>query len=172
MGQVHEEWNVNVGEGTGYRVLLEKNMLTINDEEPVKLTKLKSKSGMLGVAYEVPLGLQTATLYMYNGKATLAFNGVDCKTGQPYEPAKMPIWGWVFVVLYAANFFLIIGGAIGGAISAGFAVISASIAANTKMSTVVRVLICAGIYIAVTVVSLILVGIILSTASPYLYQRY
>lgn len=171
MGQVSEEWNVNVGEGQGYHVILEKSKLTINDDEPVKLTKFKSKSGMLGVSYEVPLGLQTAILYLYNGKATLTLNGVDCKTGQPYEPAKMPAWGWVFVVLYVVNFFLIIGGAIGGAISAGFAAISATVSANTKLSTVARVLICVGIYIAVTVVSLI-IAVTAAGGFNYIFSRY
>lgn len=171
MGQVREEWNVNVGEGSGYHVILEKNKLTINDDEPVKLTSFKSKSSMLGVSYEVPLGSQTAILYLYNGKPTLTLNGRDCKTGEPYEPAKMPVWGWVFVVLYVVNFFLIIGGAIGGAISAGFAAISAGISANTKLSTVARVLICVGIYIAVTVVSLI-IAVTAAGGFNYIFSRY
>lgn len=171
MGQVSEEWNVNVGEGDSYRVILEKSKLTINNDEPVKLTKFKSKSSMLGVSYEVPLGLQTAILYLYNGKATLTLNGVDCKTGQPYEPAKMPVWGWVFVVLYVVNFFLIIGGAIGGAVSAGFAAISAGISANTKLPVVARVLICVGIYVAVTIVSLI-IAVTAAGGFNYIYSRY
>lgn len=171
MAQMRGEWNVTVEDGSGYHLLLEKNKLTINNEEPVKLTKFKSKMSMVVTSYEIPLGSQTAILHIYNSRPTLTLNGVDCETGQPYEPPKMPAWGWVFVVLYAVNFFVVIGGAIGGAINAGFAMISAYIAANTKLSTLARVFICVAIYVAVTVVSLIIALLVLG-GFDMLYMRF
>ena len=45
-------------------------------------------------------------------------NGIDCKTGQPFVEVVMPKWIWVFWAIYIADFFLFLGGALGGAINA------------------------------------------------------
>lgn len=29
----------------------------------------------------------------------LAYNGYDCATGQPWEYQKIPVWGWIFLIL-------------------------------------------------------------------------
>lgn len=34
---------------------------------------------------------------------------------------NMPKWGFIFIVLYVVNFAFLMGGAIGGALNAGFA---------------------------------------------------
>lgn len=65
--------------------------------------------------------------------------------------------GWVFVVLHAVNFFLLIGGAIGGAMCAGFAYLSGWVASNKKMSTVARVFACLGMWIGAIILEFIVV---------------
>ena len=67
-----------------------------------------------------------------------------------------PKWVWIFVVLHAINFFLIIGGAVGGALQGAVICFLVSVSSNQKKTTAVRVLSCLGIWIAATVVEFIL----------------
>jgi len=69
----------------------------------------------------------------------------------------MPVWAYIFFVLYLGNFLIIIGGAIGGALNALFAYRSASIASNYEKKTAVRVLSCLGLWIASVVIEIILI---------------
>ena len=50
------------------------------------------------------------------GAPVLSHNGRDCATGEKYVPRKVPGWTWVFTILHAIDFFLLIGWAIGGVI--------------------------------------------------------
>lgn len=72
-------------------------------------------------------------------------------------PMTIPGWAWVFVVLHALNFFLLLGGAVGGAIQGGVICLMLSISANPKKATGVKVLFCAGIWIVSTILQLLLV---------------
>lgn len=68
----------------------------------------------------------------------------------------MPVWVYIFFVLYLGNFLFIIGGAIGGALNALFAHRSGSIASNYEKKTIVRVLSCLGLWVASVIIEIIL----------------
>lgn len=75
---------------------------------------------------------------------------------------NMPKWGFIFIVLYVVNFAFLMGGAIGGALNAGFAYRSAQIAANYEKSTGRRVFACVGLWILSVILEIFLVIIISS----------
>lgn len=161
--QVREEWNVNLGDFSYCNVVFENNKISINHGEMTKLGKFKSlKGNLLEKPYEIPLNGQNAILYLSGGKPILTLDGIDCATGQPYEPIKIPGWNWVFYVLYIINFIILIGGALGGAAWTGCAYLSARIASDQKKSMAVRVLLCVALYIGTSIVGLILALLIMS----------
>lgn len=152
-------WNVTVN-GTEHRLELDdKCKVSINGATPVLVTKFKKKSHILETEYNIPLGNQTAVLHLPSGKGkepVLTINNRDCITGAEYEVEKAPAWGWAFAVLYVINFLFIMGGALGGGVGVGFTLVSLNIAANKKKSIPARVMTGIGVYVAVTVVSLII----------------
>ncbi len=154
-------WDVNVDGGI-YKVEFEKNKISINGGEGVKLNKFKSKSMFPNSQYFLPLGNKEAVLNIRQGGApVLTIDGRDCNTGEPFELSKMPGWGWVFIVLHVINFFMLIGGAIGGALCGGLCVVSAGIASNGEKTTGKRVAGCVILWLVASVVELILAIILL-----------
>ncbi|MBR6149397.1 MAG: hypothetical protein IKQ44_13725 [Lachnospiraceae bacterium] len=153
-----KEWNFSTDAENSFKVVFEKNKLvSVNGGEAVKIAKLKSKdSNMLEAVYDVDLGNgQIAKLCVRKNVPTLVYDGKNVENGQKYEVTQIPKWAYVFVALYVVNFFFIIGGALGGAINMASAVISTTIASNTKKNAAIRVISCIVIYVVVTAVSLV-----------------
>ena len=149
-------WNFEV-QSIPYRIELKKNKVSVNGAEPVKLTKLARKSNLLETNYSMMLEGKEAVLHIRQfGAPILTYDGRDCATGEAYIPRKVPAWTWVFIVLHALDFFFLIGGAIGGVVQVLIITALASVASNTKKSTGLRVLVCAGIWLLSTVVQFIL----------------
>ncbi len=149
-------WNIEV-EGIPYKIEFKKNRVSVNGAEPVKLNKLKRSGNTWVTNYTIPLQNKEVILHVSSfAKTVLSLDGVDCSTQQPYEEVKVPGWIWVFIVLHALNFFLLIGGAIGGAIQVLVVYPMISVAANQKEKTSKRVLICLGIWLLSTVLQFIL----------------
>lgn len=149
-------WNFEA-QNVPYRVELSKNTLSINGDEPVKLSKLSRKSTLLETNYSIMIEGKEAVLHIKQfGAPVLSYEGRDCATGEAYVPTKTPGWVWIFVVLHAIDFFLLIGGAIGGAVQVLVIAALAAVASNPKRSTGMRVLLCTGIWLLSTVAQFIL----------------
>lgn len=149
-------WNFEV-QGIPYKVELKKNKVSINNGEPIKLTKLARKSNFWETHYSMMIEGKEAVIHIKQfGAPVLSYDGRDCATGEEYVPTKVPGWAWVFIVLHAADWFFLIGGAIGGAIQAVVIAAIASVSANTKKSTVTRVLVCLGIWLLSTAAQYVL----------------
>lgn len=148
-------WNIEV-EGIPYRIVFNKNKVSVNNAEPVKLGKLPKTGNSFETHYSIPLAGKEAVLHIKQfGTPILSFEGRDCSTGEPYVPAKLPGWVWVFVVLHAIDFFLLIGGAIGAALQVLVISVMMSVSTNAKKSTTARVLTCLGIWLVSSIVQLI-----------------
>lgn len=158
MAALKGNWNFTDSMGVSHSVDLTKNKITIDGGEPMNIAKLKSKSSnMVETIYDIPNGSGDDIKLCLNGKKPIfTCNGIDVETGEAYEPTKLPGWIWVFYVLVIINFFLLIGGAIGGALSALIAFFCSVIAGNKKMKTGVKVLACIGIYVVATIVEFII----------------
>lgn len=149
-------WKIMVDE-VPYKIELTKNKVTVNDGEPVKLNKLKQQSKYPNMEYYIPVGNKEVVLNLPQGREpVLTMEGRDCVTGEPFEMTELPKWAWIFVVLHLINFFLIIGGAVGGACLGGFSVLTTMIASNNTMSTSKRVGICVAIWLGASVLEFIL----------------
>lgn len=147
-------WNVEI-DGIPYKIELAKNKITINDGESIPLSKFKNKSKVIYNEFNIPVAGKEMVLYSGVTGTVLTMDGRDCATGKEYIAPVMPKWAWIFVVLYAVNFFLLIGGAIGGAISAGFAWMTISVA-SSRQTTGKKFFICLGIYIGITIIEFFL----------------
>ena len=90
------------------------------------------------------------------GAPILSYEGRDCATGEEYIPAKVPVWGWIFVVLHVLDWFFLIGGAIGAVIQVLVIAAIATVASNTKKSTGMRIAVCAGIWLLSSAVQFVL----------------
>lgn len=149
-------WNFEV-QGVPYKIELKKNKVSVNGNEPVKLTKLARKSSLMETNYSMMIEGKEAVIHIRQfGAPILSYDGKDCATGEAYVPAKVPGWAWIFIVLHAINFFVLIGGAIGAALQVLVIAAMAAVAANTKKTTAVRVLACVGIWLLSTIVQVIL----------------
>lgn len=149
-------WNIEV-EGVPYKIELKKNKISINGREPMKLNKLLKTGNTWETTYRVPLDGKEALLHVRQFSApALSFQGKDCSTGEEYVPMKVPGWVWIFIVLHAIDFFILIGGAIGGALQFLVIALMVSASANTKKKTSVRVLSCVAIWLLSTIVQFIL----------------
>lgn len=146
MAAKEKVWNVVVEE-VPYKVTLVGNKISVNNEEPVKFTKLQKAVGEgKGSNYIVPLGNQNAVLRVHTfGSVALTLDGKDCMTGEAYEPPKTPWWIWIHVVLHALGFFFLIGGAIGGAIQGGVICVMLAIASDNKSSNAKKIGVCTAI---------------------------
>ena len=152
-----QTWNVVVDDFT-YRVEASNKEITVSPGTTEKIRKLKRSGKAFEQIYTVPVADKTAEMHVdYFGKRTLVYDGVDCTTGEVYVPFKMPAWGWVFVVLHAINFLLLIGGAIGGVLDVLLIGWTARIAGSQQGKTAGKVFKCIGIYVVSTIIELILV---------------
>lgn len=156
------DWNYTDSTGVSHSVELLKNRVTVDGGEPVKINKLRGKgSNMLETVYEIPNGTgDDVKLYFRNKNITLVCNGINVQTGETYEPVNIPGWIWVFYILFIVDFFLIIGGAVGGCIFAGGAALCSTVASSRKMKGAGKVFACIGIYAGFTIVSLIIAVLI------------
>lgn len=157
--KMNQTWDVTINGITYHLVLIrdKKPAISINQEAPILLSKLKKKTHVSEVEYFITLGAQTVVLHMIGGKntqAVLTMNNRDCVTGAEYEVAKASPWAWAFVALYILNFFFIVGGAIGGAIAGGCGFLSMAISADKNKSTLAKVMTCLIVYVIVTVISI------------------
>lgn len=149
-------WNFEV-QGIPYKVELKKNKVSINNAEPVKLTTLARKSSFWETHYSMMIEGKEAVIHIKQfASPVLSYDGKDCATGEEYVPTKVPAWAWVFIVLHAADWFLFIGGALGGVIQALIIAAIASVSSNTKKSTGTRVLVCLVIWLLSTAVQFVL----------------
>lgn len=157
-------WNIVVDD-VPYIIKLKGNKLIVNDNEPIKYTKLKKAvNAGKGANYEVPIGNKTAILCISTYSApVLILDGKDCSTGLPYEAPELPGWAWIFIIIHALGFFFLVGGAIGGAIQGGVIVIMMSVASQRQKSTVSRVATCSGILIVSLIIQFLLAYFILTT---------
>lgn len=155
-------WNFEV-QGIPYKVELKKNKVSINNAEPIKLTKLARKSSLWESHYSMMIEGKEAVIHIKQyGDPVLSYDGKDCATGEEYVPTKVPIWAWVFIVLHVADWFFLIGGALGGVIQALVLAAIAAVSSNTKKSTGTRVLVCAAIWLLSTAVQYFLASWIAS----------
>lgn len=151
MASNEKVWNF-VAEGVPYQIELKKNKVSVNGAEPVKLSKLARKSNLLETNYSLMIEGREAVIHIRQfGAPILSYDGRDCATGEAFVPAKVPAWVWVFVILHAADFFFLIGGAIGGALQVLVIAGLVTVASNRKQSLGVRVLICTVIWLLSTV---------------------
>ena len=133
------------------------DLYSLDNGDAIKLNKFKHQSKYPNMEYYIPVGDREVVLNVIQGKQPiLTMDGRDCVTGEPFELTKMPKWTWVFIVLHIINFFLIIGGAIGGALAGCFCMTTTMIASDTKMSTGKRVGICVAIWLVASVLEFIL----------------
>ena len=164
---VSTTWTFSDGTGIMHTLVYSKNKVSYDGCEPIKIGKLKSKgSNMVETVYSIPNMEGNSLLLCLKGKApVLACNGINVETGEAYTPTKLPGWIWVFYVLFIVNWFLFIGGAIGGAANGGGALLCSTIAGNNKMKTVAKVFACIGIYVGFTIVEAILAVAIVSASN-------
>lgn len=159
-----QKWNIVVDE-VPYIITLKRNKLIINNNEPIKYTKLNKavKEGK-GANYEVPVGNKIAVLRISTYSApVLTLDGKDCSTGLPYEAPKLPGWAWIFIVLHALGLVFLIGGAVGGAIQGAVIVILMNVASRKNKSTASRVATCTAIVIVSYIIQFLLTYFILTT---------
>ncbi len=141
-------WNIVV-EDMPYSIKLVGNKLSVNNNEPVKYTKLNKAAGEgKGANYEVPVGNKKAILHINTySSPVLTMDGKDCNTGEVYEEPKLPGWAWIFIIIHAASFGLLLGGAIGGAIQGAVIILLMNVASQKNKSTWLRVGICSAIVV-------------------------
>lgn len=137
-------WNVVVDEMT-YLVKLIGNKVVVNNNEPIKYTKLKRVAGK-GANYEVPLGGRIAILHISTYAApVLTLDGKDCSTGELYEEPQLPWWIWILIVLHVFGFIFLIGGAIGGAIQGCVIIVLMNVSSRKHKNEATRIGLCVGI---------------------------
>lgn len=141
-------WNIVVEE-VPYIIKLTGNKLSVNNNEPMKYTKLNKAVGEgKGANYEVPIGNKTAILRISTySSPVLTLDGRDCSTGETYEEPKLPGWAWIFVILHALSFVLLLGGAVGGAIQGCMIVVIMNVAMQKNKSIGLRVGICSAVLV-------------------------
>lgn len=158
-------WNFEV-QGIPYKVELKKNKVSINDAEPVKLTKLTRKSSLWETHYSMMLEGKEAVIHIKQfGNPVLSYDGKDCATGEEYVPTKVPAWAWIFIVLHVADWFFLIGGALGAAIQVLVLAAMAAVSSNKQKSAGMRVVVCAAIWLLSTAVQFVLASWIVSLMS-------
>lgn len=155
-------WNITV-EDVPYKIEFSKNKVSVNGSEPIKVGKIQKESHAFDTKYFIPVGNKVAELHIRPmAEPVLSYEGRNCETGEIYAPIPFPKWGWVFVVLHAINFFLFVGGAIGGALLAILLWLTSGIAMDEKKPELTRVLQCLGIWLGATVLEFIFAMFILS----------
>jgi hypothetical protein len=156
-------WNVVVDEMT-YLVKLIGNKVVVNNNEPIKYTKLKRVAGK-GANYEVPLGGRIAILHISTYAApVLTLDGKDCSTGELYEEPQLPWWIWILIVLHVFGFIFLIGGAIGGAVGAVFSFTSLLLTKKAE-KPLFKILIGIGVFVVNALVAFGIASLIIQMLS-------
>lgn len=131
-----KSWSVTTDEGT-FSVDLKGSKLSINGGAPQKLTRFAKKTHFIDTEYTIPLGNRAATLVIQSMAApVLAYNGVDCATGQPWEYQKIPAWGWVFLILDIVSVLF------SGWLWALIALLVTAVVIRSKLNTGVKIVLC------------------------------
>ncbi len=150
-----QSWNVQIN-GFPYTIEASVKEVSVNPGETASFKKFKKSGSMFDQIYEIPVDGTSVYLHIdFFGKRTLVVDGIDCNTGEAFVPFKMPGWGWIFVILHAINFFMLVGGAIGGVLAVLMLGLTARIASNSKDKTAVRVWKCIGLWLLATVLEFI-----------------
>ena len=143
-------------QGMMHQVTVSGSKVTVDGNAPMKIKDLPKEKRKSGSAITIPLS-QMDSCILYRSSFTgdsLVHNGIDCKTGQPFVEEVMPKWIWVFWAIYIADFFLFLGGALGGAINAAAAIVTGSIAMKKNTSTGAKVIFCIVFCVIVTLVEI------------------
>ena len=157
-----KNWNITDGEHV-YKIVFEKNKVAIDNAPPVALRKLERKPQphSIEAIYKIPVGGREANLHIdYMGSVVLEMDGFDCKTGEAHIAKKMQAWSWIFIILHIFNFFLLIGGAIGGALTALAIAMTVTLAGDSSKKLIKRVLACIGVYIGAIIIDLIIIQLL------------
>ncbi|MCI8660255.1 MAG: hypothetical protein HFG54_08445 [Lachnospiraceae bacterium] len=158
-------WNVVV-DGKKYEIKAKGGKLVVNGEKN-KLKNLMSKKDGMWKIYELPLGPKKAEYYVntWVGGAKLIMDGVDCATGKPYTPARLPKWAYVFLVIHLAYILFLLGGALGVLMAFLGMMATISVSCNNNFSLPVKVLLNIGIAVGFAVVDLGIVFMVGSLVS-------
>ncbi len=167
---VQGNWNYVDPNGVWHNLTLEKSKVSIDGGAPFRINKYRAPGGnMVESVFQIPNEHNCdLKINIRAGKAILTHNGIDVQTGRTYTPPKMPGWIWVFYVLFIAEFFLIVGGAVGGGIFGSAAFICSGLAVNDKMKTSTKILACIGVLIGFTAIG-ILVAVLVQGAIGWLW---
>ena len=156
-------WNITDGEHV-YKIVFEKNKIAIDNALPVALRKLERKPlpHSIEAIYKIPVGGREANLHIgFMGSVVLEMDGFDCKTGEVFIAKKMQAWSWIFIILHMVNFFLLVGGAIGGVITALAGAMTVTLAGDTSKKLIKRVLACIGVYIGAIIIDIVILQLLL-----------
>ncbi len=101
-----QKWNVTV-DGEGYEVKYINNKKIIINGKELLLKNYPKNLTMTTTEYEIPLGSRKALLIIKSlNSAQLILNGVNCESEEENtaEPAELPKWIYIFVILHCVNF--------------------------------------------------------------------
>lgn len=131
-----KSWSVVTDEGT-FSVDLSGSKVSISGGAPQKLTSFAKKTHFMDTEYTIPLGNRSATLFIQSmASPVLAYNGVDCATGQPWEYQKIPVWGWVFLILDLVALL------VAGWLIVLLALIVTMVIIRSKLNTGIKIVLC------------------------------
>lgn len=131
-----KSWSVVTDEGT-FSVDLSGSKVSISGGAPQKLTSFAKKTHFMDTEYTIPLGNRSATLFIQSmASPVLAYNGVDCATGQPWEYQKIPAWGWVFLILDLVALL------VAGWLIVLLALIVTMVIIRSKLNTGIKIVLC------------------------------
>ena len=160
-----KHWSIIIDD-TPYEIDFYKNKISINGGPYSKLGALAKSSNLFHGANAVSVGDKMLMLHTQPmAEPVLTYEGLNCETNEPYTPAEFPKWGWIFIILHGINFFLLIGGAIGGILVALFLWPTAGIAMNKNKSTVTRVFQCIGVWLVATIIEFIIALFMISATA-------
>ena len=158
-------WNFSTTDGMPVAISLRKNSwLSVNGSQEVKIKTIKNSadSNYFESVFDVALpNGEIAQLFSSTTQKHLVYNGRDVVTGEECTVASIPAWAWVFVVLYAINFFAVLGGALGGVVNIFAIIFTIQIATRSKKSTGVKILLNVLLFIGVVILSLLIASLFL-----------
>lgn len=156
-------WNFQTEDGATMEVVLRKNTwISVNGKEEINARDIKdgSVSNIFENVFNIPLPNGEQAKLFVGTKHKLVYQGKDVNTGLPYEAVTIPKWTYVFFVLFALNFLIIMGGALGAVASISGAYAVHHVACRTEKSNAVKVGLCIAIYVAITIISTFIVGLL------------
>ena len=158
-------WNFSTTDGTPIEISLRKNTwITVNGGEEVNAKTIKNSadSNIFEAVFDIALpNGEIAKMFSSTTQKHLVYNGRDVVTGEEYTVAPIPAWTWVFVVLYAINFFVFLGGALGGVVNLFAIIFTVQIATRSKKSTGVKILLNVLLFVGVVILSLVIASLFL-----------